>query len=488
MDRMEKKNLPRFLIGAAGSGSGKTTITCGLLQALANRGRRPISFKCGPDYIDPMFHTEVLGISSRNLDLYFVGDTTARSVMAGAAEKSSADIAVIEGVMGYYDGLAAISAEASSFHVASATGTPTVLLVDCKGKSVSILAEIQGFLDYETRAMKQIFGSDTAAMEGAVNRTIRGVILNRLSPMLYPDLKKMIEEQLPVQVLGYFPAMKDCGLESRHLGLVTAAEIGNLREIIDRLAMQAESTVNLDALLRLAEEAEPLERSLLQSEQPPVPSGKKPRIAVARDKAFCFYYQDNLDLLQEMGAELVDFSPLTDKELPAGTDGLYIGGGYPELYLPQLSANLQLLKQIRDAIAGGMPCVAECGGFMYLHQNIRDSEGKTWDMVGAIQGESYPTSSLGRFGYIELTAERDTMLCLAGATIRGHEFHYWDSTHTGESFTARKPLRKRSWPCIIAEGNLFAGYPHLYYRANPEFARGFVEACRINRESAGDPD
>lgn len=494
--RQQSLALPRVLIGAAGSGSGKTSLTCGLLQALKQRKLHPVSFKCGPDYIDPMFHTEVLGVPSHNLDLFFTSDELTCQLMAKAAESHSAQIAVIEGVMGFYDGLAAISPKASSFDLARATRTPAILLVDCKGKSLSVIAEIQGFLAYEALARQQLVQEmldrgeafDAAGSEAAVP-VICGVILNRLSPMLYPDIKKRIEEQLPVQVLGYLPVMKDCGLESRHLGLVTAAEIGNLQEIIDRLATQVEQSVDLDGILRLAQQAPPVR---LSANPEDIMKGasigdvaangtgqRRPRIAVARDRAFCFYYQDNLNLLKELGAELVAFSPLTDARLPEGSQGLYIGGGYPELYLKQLSENTAMQAAIREAVNGGMPCVAECGGFMYLHEHIRDSSGNAWPMVGVLEGESYAVGGLKRFGYVQLMAQKDTLLCRNGEKIRAHEFHYWDSTQCGDAFLAEKPLRNRSWQCIIARENLFAGYPHLYFYSNPTFARRFVEACGL---------
>lgn len=515
---MCKVKVPRIMVAAAGSGSGKTTVTCGLLQAFVLRGIRTTSFKCGPDYIDPMFHTEVLGVPSRNLDLFFTDEETTRFLFCRAAEqafekgeKSAAQVdaaqssssssssgsgsnsssrsvsgseaaaqshlAVIEGVMGYYDGLAAISTEASSYDLARVTETPAVLLVDCKGKSVSILAEIKGFLEYRE------------------DSGIAGVILNRLSPMLYPDLKKMIEEELNVKVYGYLPVMKDCGLESRHLGLITAKEVGNLREIVTKLARQMEETVDLDGLYALGEGVPELTRSEAAAQVFPAmsdPAEKKNeasrtterlRIGVAQDKAFCFYYRDNLDLLEELGAELVPFSPLSDGALPENLQGLIFGGGYPELYLERLSENWPIMEEIRFALEDGMPCLAECGGFMYLHEWIVDEKENRWPMVGAVEGESYPTGKLGRFGYIELTALRDTLLCKEGETLRGHEFHYWDSTNTGDCFRARKPLRSRSWDCILADGkkakgNLFAGYPHIHFYSNPKAAPRFIDSCR----------
>lgn len=451
---MIKQNISRILIGAAGSGCGKTTFTCGLLRALQQVERKPVSFKCGPDYIDPMFHTEVLGIPSKNLDLFFAEENTVNYLLAKHGKMG--DIAVMEGVMGYYDGLAGISSEASSFHLARATGTPALLLVDGRGKSLSLLAEIKGFLEFTE------------------DSRIAGVILNRISPMMYPELKAMIEERLGVRVYGYVPKMDDCSLESRHLGLVTAKEIKDLQTIVNKLAEQIKKSVDLEAVVRLAESAQPV---AFQKPELPDPCEKTVSIGVARDNAFCFYYEDNLELLRDLGAELVYFSPLSDNQLPEGISGLMLGGGYPELYLSRLSDHQTMRNQIKKAVEGGMPCVAECGGFMYLHDMLGGRDGSFYPMAGILEGQSYPTEKLGRFGYITLTAKRDNLLCKAGQQLKGHEFHYWDSTCTGDAFYAEKPLRSRSWECIHGMETLFAGYPHIYFYSNPQAAKNFLTAC-----------
>ena len=451
---MIKQNIPRILIGAGGSGCGKTTFTCGLLRALHQAGRRPVSFKCGPDYIDPMFHTEVLGIPSRNLDLFFTEENTVNYLLAKHSKMG--DMVVMEGVMGYYDGLAGISSEASSFHLARATKTPALLLVDGRGKSLSLLAEIKGFLEFTE------------------DSRISGVILNRISPMMYPELKAMIEDRLGVRVYGYIPKMDDCSLESRHLGLVTAKEIKDLQAIINRLAEQIKESVDLEAIIRLAEGAVPV---ACRKPELPAPCEKRISIGVARDNAFCFYYEDNLELLRELGADLVFFSPISDRALPEGISGLMLGGGYPELYLSQLAANETMRTCMKKAIEGGMPCMAECGGFMYLHDRLGGRDGSFYPMVGAIDGQSYPTKKLGRFGYITLTANHDNLLCRAGQQLKGHEFHYWDSTAAGDAFYAEKPLRSRSWECIHGRETLFAGYPHVYFYSNPQAAKNFLNAC-----------
>ena len=468
---MEQRKIPRVMIAAAGSGSGKTTVTCGLLQAFLDRGIKPASFKCGPDYIDPMFHSEVLGIKSRNLDLFFTDKNTTNYLLGKNA--GAADLAVLEGVMGYYDGLAGKSVDCSSYDLARKTRTPVILVVDCKGMSVSVAALIKGFLELRR------------------DHGIRGVILNRIPPMLYQDIKGLIEEELSLEVLGFLPVMADCRLESRHLGLVTAKEVGNLKEILEKLAAQMEASVDLERILAIAEEAPAIDHripgdieKIVRHMNPPDHADPADRwnfpvkIAVAVDRAFCFYYQDNLELLEEMGAELLPFSPLEDEGLPDGIQGLILGGGYPELYLEQLSKNKTMLESIGRAIEGGLPCIAECGGFMYLHQWVKDREGVRFPMAGVVEGESFPTPRLTRFGYIGLTALEDNLLCKKGAELKGHEFHYWDSTNPGDGFHARKPLRKTGWDCVVTAGNLWAGYPHIHFYSNIEAAAQFLTKAR----------
>ena len=295
---------PRFL-SAGASGSGKTMITCGILAALKKRGKRVSSFKCGPDYIDPMFHSRVLKAKSRNLDTFFTDRETTRYLFAQGAEGT--DISVMEGVMGYYDGLGGISTKASASDLADVTDTPVVLIVNTKGMSLSVAAYIKGFLEYEAHPH------------------IKGVIFNQMSPMLYPRMKKVVEEQLNVRVYGYVPVLKDLTLDSRHLGLVLPEEVEDLEKKFSLLADTLEQTLDLDGLISLAEEAPEIENqcpenieNYLKSQEAQEIRGKKPVIAVAKDEAFCFIYEDNLKLLRELGAELVPFSPLHDKKLPEG--------------------------------------------------------------------------------------------------------------------------------------------------------------------------
>lgn len=449
----------RILLTAPSSGSGKTLITCGLLHALKNRGKKVISFKCGPDYIDPMFHSMILGTKSRNLDTFFADEDTVRYLF----EKNSNgyDLAVLEGVMGYYDGLGGISTRSSAYEVAQVTDTPVILCVDGKGSSVSLVALIKGFLEYKG------------------DSRIQGVILNRVSGMLYPRLKEMIESQLPVRVVGYVPYVPDCVLESRHLGLVTPDEITDLKERVEKLAEILETSIEWDVLDEIAGSNRTIsERDMQENVLVRKVTGQdKPSvtIGVARDEAFCFFYEDNLQLLQELGAKLLYFSPLHDKKLPEYVDGLMFHGGYPELYAEALSKNTEMLDSVREALQNGVPCMAECGGFMYLHEQMEDMNHRPWTMAGIIPGYVKKTERLGRFGYI--TLEGGKVFGKDVGTFPAHEFHYFDSDCCGEDFLAKKPVGNRSWHCIHSTDTLFAGFPHLYFYGNPGIAQAFVGAC-----------
>ncbi|WP_434309108.1 cobyrinate a,c-diamide synthase [Hominifimenecus sp. rT4P-3] len=443
--------LPRILFGAASSGSGKTLLTCGILQALRERGLRVSSFKCGPDYIDPMFHTQVLGAHSRNLDTFFTGENLTRYLLAENSRE--ADIAVMEGVMGYYDGIGGTTSGASSYDLARVTQTPVVLIVNGRGMSLSLAALVKGFVDFRP------------------NSGIRGVIFNQVSPNIYEELKSIVEKECGVKVLGYVPNLKDYVIESRHLGLVTPEEVEGLQEKLAGLAKILERSLDFDELIAMAKQAPELEE-----EEPTLPRLEESvRIGVARDAAFCFYYEDNLELLRKMGAELVEFSPLRDSALPESLDGLIFGGGYPELFARRLEENETLRRQIREALEAGIPCVAECGGFLYLQKELEDMKTFSHEMVGFLPGKGYHTGRLSRFGYVELTARCETVFGPAGTALKGHEFHYFDSTDCGNAFLAKKPVRENTWDCVHGSENLAAGFPHFYYYSNPEAAFHFLE-------------
>lgn len=443
----------RILVAATASGVGKTTVVCGLLRSLQRRGLRLNAFKCGPDYLDPQFHRAVLGIPSLNLDSFLAGEDLTRQTLAHGCEH--ADLCIVEGAMGYYDGIAQ-GHDASAYDVARITRTPSVLVVDARGRALSLAAEVSGFLRFREPSF------------------VRAVIANGASAGYFPRLKAMVERECGVPVLGYVPRLDEASLESRHLGLVSAEEVDDLRQRMDFVADAVERTVDLDALLELSREAEPIRcgpRAL------PAPVSGAPVVAVARDAAFSFYYEDSLELLERLGARLAYFSPLRDGSLPDGTCGLYLGGGYPELHARELSANDRLLAAVRAAIADGMPTIAECGGYLYLHQTLEDAAGQAWPMVGAVPGKAYRRDRMGRFGYVELVALRDGLLAQRGESLRAHEFHYWQSATDGDAFLARKPQSDRSWASVVGTNALYAGFPHLYLNGCPKAAKRFVDAC-----------
>ena len=441
-------SVPRLVLAGTNSGCGKTTVACAILQAFVNRGLKPAACKCGPDYIDPMFHSRIIGAKASNLDSFFFSDNTLRALLV--ENSRGCGVSVIEGVMGYYDGLGLTSTRASTFELAQKTQSPAVLIVNARGAALSVLASIEGFLRFQPES------------------GIRGVILNGCTAMSYAALSRELEARFGIAACGYLPALPGCTLESRHLGLVTAQEVDHLKEKMQRLAQQAEQTLALDRLLQLANEAPALCFEPLSLPE----AGTPVRIGVARDRAFCFYYEDSLNLLRRLGANLIDFSPLHDNALPEDLDGLYLGGGYPELYAQALSGNETMRQSIREAVCAGLPCIAECGGFMYLTEAIGGCP-----MAGVLPGSCFDTGKLTRFGYVTLTASKDNLLCRAGQSIPAHEFHHWDAEQPGSDFTAEKPSGRR-WTCAVATDTLYAGFPHFHFYANPTFAVRFLDACR----------
>ena len=449
-----------FMITAASSGSGKTMITCGILELFKRKGLNPLACKCGPDYIDGLFHKQVLELEGMNLDSYFEAPEELRDKYS---RLSKGHLPVVEGVMGYFDGLGGSTTRASSWEVAHILDLPAVLVVDARGASVSLAALIKGFLEFERSMGSQI----------------KAVIFNRMSPMLYPRIRELVERETGIRAAGFVPELDFLKVGSRHLGLVLPEEIAGLREQMNRLGKCLEETIDWEFLEELGAEKE--ERDTLEEEntEASCTSAFSFRLGIAMDEAFCFYYQDNLRLLERLGGELVYFSPIHDRSLPEQLDGLILGGGYPELYCEALSLNESMREAVKKAADGGLPVLGECGGYLYLLEELEAEDGRIWPMTGVLKGKGYKKGKNSRFGYIGVEAEKDSLYLKPGEQIRGHEFHYWDCEVLEEEWVmrAKKPVGNRSWPCIRIKNQVMAGFPHLFYPSCPAFAVRFAKAC-----------
>jgi cobyrinic acid a,c-diamide synthase len=457
---------PRLVIAGAHSGAGKTTLTAGLIAALRRRGLTVQPFKAGPDYIDPSYHTLAAGQPCRNLDTWMLPPD---AVVASFARGSrGADLAVIEGVMGLYDGFSYDEEAGSTAHLAKLLAAPVVLVLNIRSLARSAAALAQGFARFDP------------------DLPLAGFILNHAGSAAHgAGVARAITGATGRPCFGWLPRDEQLRIPERHLGLVPTAEPGRWEAFIAAAADHVARYLDLDALLAAAETAPPVAGETLHASRTSLPQPRT-RIAVARDEAFNFYYEDNLDLLREAGAELAFFSPLTDATLPAGCRGLYIGGGFPEVYADRLAANVALRGELAAAVVGattaaGLPTYAECGGLMYLTEAITDLDGCTHPMVGALPGRSAMTGRL-TLGYREVMTLAGTPLAPAGITLRGHEFHYSDWIEQPADLpaayrvaaTANQPARLEGY----AAGNLLASYIHLHWGAAPELAARFVAACR----------
>ncbi len=451
---MERVTGKRFMIAGTGSGCGKTTAACVILYGLKKKyGLHVEAWKSGPDYIDPMFHRRALGIGSGNLDLFFSGESMACSLLAQRAKQ--ADISVIEGAMGYYDGIG-LGQEASCHNLAEVTKTPVLLVVDAKGMGRSVLAVIHGFLTYRKH-----------------NR-IAGILFNGISGRRYAALRPFVE-QMGLLAIGYLPWQTEFVLESRHLGLVTADEIPYFRKKIERFYQLAADTIDWKRLLQLAERAQDLIcRGIPVSEK-----RRNVTIGVARDEAFCFLYEDNLRYLKRQGCQIAFFSPVHDRRLPEGIAGLILCGGYPELYADKLSQNREMREAVRKAIGSGMPCIAECGGFLYLQKQLQDEKGGVHEMTGLFPGECFRADGLHHFGYVTMSLQEGSLFGQKDMTLRAHEFHYYgaglESDRVCRAFLVEKASGDGRWLGGWADKDFYAGFPHIYFYGNENFAEGFLD-------------
>lgn len=466
----------KLVIAGTSSGVGKTTVATGLMAALRRRGLRVQPFKVGPDYIDPTYHSAATGVPSRNLDGWMVSENHLLELFERACR--GADLAVIEGVMGLFDGFSGAEGAGSSAHIAALLGAPVLLVIDVSKMARSAGAMALGYARFDPQLR------------------LGGFLLNRVAgESHYRWCREAIEGTDAGPVLGYLPRDSSLVLPERHLGLVPTDERPLEEGFLDRLVAQVESHMDLDGLLeRLRTDDRELMLEAL-SPQSPVPSllfPAEPRarvagIAVARDEAFSFYYQDNLDLLQAHGAELIPFSPLRDAGIPAGAGALYLGGGFPEVYAERLAANGSMLESIRRAAAEGMPIYAECGGLMYLCQGIVNGEGVRHPMVGLVPGFCSMEQKRLNLGYTEVESVVETLLGPAGTRARGHEFHWSRWEGPDPSSCAYRVLNRGGGVEGYARDNVLATFIHLHFGANPALAPAFVESARAHGRRGAAP-
>ena len=493
---MSKGQHPRVLIAGTGSGSGKTTMTCALLMALKTRGKTPVAFKCGPDYIDPMFHRKVTGVFSRNLDLFLMGEDSVLESLA--SHGSLGNISILEGAMGLYDGIGA-EGQASANEVSLVTQTPVLLTVSVTGKARSICAEIKGFLEF------------------APNR-IKGILLNHCSKGMFSYYQQLIEDALKIPVVGYLPKIKEAEIESRNLGLITADEIQDIQlklKVLGDTALETFLWHRFDCLVEEAEALKPsqtkpslkissisnsqqaeLEQAELEQVELVKEIGKQvaihkageekpPVIYVSRDQAFCFAYEENIQCLADQGADIRFFSPLRDPSLPTDADGVVIWGGYPELYGEEIRRNESLREDLYQKVQDGLPLYAEGGGFMFLHREIIrfDNQGDEEQIpgVGIFKKACRMTSRLQEFGYATLRAQSDNLLFKKGETARCHSFHRSLSELPGRAFLACKASGSGDYMTGQSTKRVLASYVHLHFTELPEAVTRFIEATQIYR-------
>ena len=465
-------NLPRIVIAGTHSGVGKSTVSLGLMAAFRQRGLCVQSFKVGPDYIDPSYHTAITGRTSRNLDSWMLAKQMVRDIFVHAA--TDTDVSIVEGVMGFYDGKDVLSNEGSTAEISLLLNCPVLLVVDCSGMARSAAAIVKGYQDLDRRV------------------NIAGVVANRVGGEGHFRLiQQAVEHECGIPVVGYLSKHSEIEIPERHLGLIPAIERGEHTLLLEQLSALASSTIDLDAVLSLAKAAPEIPESEKGQVYPSLlskhtASGDMPktRIAIARDAAFNFYYEENLELLEHYGAELVFFSPLSGEKIPEDAGGLYIGGGFPEEFAAQLSSMKDVRDDFREKIRNGLPTYAECGGYMYLTEQLTDLQGTTHDLVGLIPARVTMQKRLSGFGYREVTGMEENWLIPSTESARGHEFHYSTIEFRLPQYFAYEASGSR-WSGRRGEGysngNLVAGYTHLHFASNPLVVEKFVERCRMYR-------
>ncbi|MEE3247351.1 MAG: cobyrinate a,c-diamide synthase [Chloroflexota bacterium] len=446
-----------IVIAGVRSGVGKTTIATGVMGALTRRGNKVQPFKAGPDYIDPSYHQIACGVPSRNLDTWLCDHSTVLELFQRAS--AGCDVSVVEGVMGVFDGHSSLTEEGSTAQLAKLLGAPVILIADAAKVARSVAAEILGF---------QKFDPDL---------NVAGVILNGVGSDRHLEFcKPQIEATTGLPVLGYLPRKEEFIQPERHLGLIPTVEGTVAQKWYDGVINQVEATMDVDAILKLAQSAKTPPAS--PTVYPEVALSSRATIAVAQDMAFNFYYQDSLDLLTAWGAEIAPFSPLEDEKLPAGASGIYLGGGFPELFASHLSDNKPMHQSIMEAVASGVPVYAECGGLMYLGKSLSDLEGVTHPMVGVIPAESAMSQSRLTLGYREVESCSDNPVLQVGQRVRGHEFH-WSTLaqQPGAEESVYKVIDQENRPDGFRTRNVWASYVHIHLGSRPGLAARFVETC-----------
>ena len=446
-----------IVIAGVRSGVGKTTIATGVMGALTRRGNKVQPFKAGPDYIDPSYHQIACGVPSRNLDTWLCDHSTVLELFQRAS--AGCDVSVVEGVMGVFDGHSSLTEEGSTAQLAKLLGAPVILIADAAKVARSVAAEILGF---------QKFDPDL---------NVAGVILNGVGSDRHLEFcKPQIEATTGLPVLGYLPRKEEFIQPERHLGLIPTVEGTVAQQWYDGVINQVEATMDVDAILKLAQSAKTPPAS--PTVYPEEALSSRATIAVAQDMAFNFYYQDSLDLLTAWGAEIAPFSPLEDEKLPAGASGIYLGGGFPELFASHLSDNKPMHQSIMEAVASGVPVYAECGGLMYLGKSLSDLEGVTHPMVGVIPAESAMSQSRLTLGYREVESCSDNPVLQVGQRVRGHEFH-WSTLaqQPGAEESVYKVIDQENRPDGFRTRNVWASYVHIHLGSRPGLAARFVETC-----------
>jgi cobyrinic acid a,c-diamide synthase len=482
-------NRPRIVIAGTSSGSGKTTVSIGLMAALTSLGKTVQGYKVGPDYIDPGHHAVATGRVSRNLDSWMFGDNRDPHLGANRVRElfyrssEDADISIIEGVMGLYDGRDPLSNHGSTADLSEILAAPVILVIDASSMARSAAAVVLGFQKF------------------APSVQIAGVLVNQVGgPGHYQLVKSAIEQECGIPALGYLAKNDELMIPERHLGLVTALERGDQESMFDTLVEKMLETVDLERILSIANSAadfpEPKTREVFAGAK----ANPKVTIAIAKDAAFNFYYPENLELLEWHGARLKFFSPLSGDEIPEEADGLYIGGGFPEEFAEKLSKHTELLAHFRERILDGLPTLAECGGFMFLTESITDRQGGTFGMVGLVPAAVKMQSRLAALGYREILGSKDSILLAKGEKIRGHEFHYSTMTyreqvgsadvsdaasHAYEVTGSHGSRPHGSKPEGYCSKSLLAAYTHVHFASNPGAAKRFISICAKYHETRG---